>query len=227
MKIITTLYLIFFIFTILNKFIKSNSKRANHSFIVESLYKEKHIDKRVNKVNVKTLNKNYIRFNTNLRNTTEYEKILDDYEEDEDAYFFKVRGINCNNSTCTYPSICQDENTCRCAEGTANFYLYNNISSILMTKYCQYKQKHQVVAFFLEFFLPGTGHLYAGKFYSGVSKFIIMICLFCIVGGNRKSDQGSSSCLILIFFIWYMVDILSYASNKYKDGNGVPLVSWN
>jgi hypothetical protein len=139
----------------------------------------------------------------------------------------------------------------RCAQGYVN---YDDSKDSRNVKNCQYVQKKQITAFFLELFLwCGIGHFYSGRILIGIIKLIFFISFFVIYGFLRRyaskeddndifiSVDDDSECLpeqvekllgILFcivccgLFIWQVIDLVMFASNKYYDGNGVPLTNW-
>lgn len=118
--------------------------------------------------------------------------------------------------------------------GYANFNSNNT--------YCTYTQKKQIVGFCLEFFLSmGIGHFYAQRTLAGILKLLVCLlyCIFqCIYTSEAKgqafADLGTLGKLSMIstfmlccgFMIWQLVDIIMFATNSYKDGQGVPLMGW-
>jgi hypothetical protein len=139
----------------------------------------------------------------------------------------------------------------RCAEGYANSQVGQDSNG----KYCQYTQKKQISAFLLEFFLSsGVGHLYCGRLVSGILK-LFFTCIFLVFYGvlkykmgkekkqsifsndegseNENSEEDTERCVGFFFcimccglFAWQITDIVLFGTNKYYDGNGVPLQSW-
>lgn len=152
---------------------------------------------------------------------------------------FYVKNIVCTFNNCPPPSFCVDNNTCKCADGFVNYN--ENKKSLNIKHYCQYKQKKQLVALLLEFFISmGIGHFYANRTTYGLYKlglslipFLITIFLCCynIIhkptdGEGLKNALFSISCLfICIFFTIQLIDIINFLTNSYYDGNGVPLES--
>lgn len=158
----------------------------------------------------------------------------------EDEYFFYKKNIKCSLSNCSPPNFCIDATTCRCGEGRANFSQEGEKLKV----FCEYKQKKQVVALLLEFFLAlGVGHFYCGRTVFGIIKlsvtlFPFCLCCFMLCGSKlfESAQSGAiliasvfeclSCCFILAVFVWWIVDIIMFGMNMYKDGNGVPLQSW-
>ena len=81
------------------------------------------------------------------------------------------------SSNCPYnQGICVG-NTCECLAGYMN--LFNNDTPISKRIYCNYKQINHFIPLILEFFLPGIGHFYVGKYWFGIIKLILaMICFY-------------------------------------------------
>lgn len=162
-----------------------------------------------------------------------------DYEENDK--FFNQRNIVCSTKNCVAPyGFCSDNNTvCKCLSGYAN-YVPEGESSY--DYYCTYKQKKQIIAFLMEFFVSlGTGHFYSGRILFGVFKLLIMLgplilsVLMCCTA--MLKDRDSSTCMGLFVMIgsctfvcggliWQLVDVILFGINSYKDGNGVPLEHW-
>lgn len=97
------------------------------------------------------------------------------------------------------------------------------------------------------------GHLYAGRLVAGLIK-LAFAMLFCVVycslkfylHNEDKTDIFSSAnenpeaesadtekylgvlfCLICCgLFLWQIVDLVLFGINKYNDGNGIPMSSW-
>lgn len=172
-------------------------------------------------------------------------KYLSQYLMDREKYFF-ARNINCNKVNCREPSACLDNHTCGCKGGYVNI----NIPLIANDQYCFYKQKSQLIAFFLELFIPiGVGHWYAGRLGCGFYKFaliclplhiiLILYCCFMLQmknRGSKENDDFKSSefyglfvpifiFLFIVWITWQMFDIYYFANNLYRDGNNVPLYS--
>ena len=151
--------------------------------------------------------------------------------------------INCGTLTCNVNSICNTQfNNCTCPYGYSTNNSTNNSNPI---QYCCYKQKSQLTAFLLEFFLSfGIGHFYSGNYAIGSVKMFLMLftCLCCIslvfiLGCKKSIGNGQytekilwfASCIICfcLYFIWQIIDIVLYSLNILKDENNVELANWN
>lgn len=158
-------------------------------------------------------------------------------KNDDEKYFY-ARNIKCTMQNCMPPyGSCTDNHTCKCLDGYANFTPEGQEPS---TRYCTYAQKKQLVAFLLEFFLPfGTGHFYIGQVLVGVLKvliwfapFVITMLMTCAVLSKDTSTLTGLIVTVLVCgfictgLIWQLVDIIIFAVNGFKDGNGVPLQHW-
>jgi hypothetical protein len=164
-----------------------------------------------------------------------------DQSIDENDRFFNQRNIVCTQKNCVAPyGVCTNNNTvCMCTSGYANFVPAGETTYDF---YCTYKQKKQIIAFLLEFFISvGVGHFYAGRILFGVFKLLVMFgpiilgILMCCTA--MMKDRDSSTCMGLFVMIasctficggliWQLVDVIMFGINSYKDGNGVPLEHW-
>lgn len=160
--------------------------------------------------------------------------------------FSFAEDIECNYITCGRPNICLNEGFCKCSEDFANFVSnQNDLKKVNLVKsrgssYCGYKRKKQLIAFLLELFLVfGIGHIYLENYVIGVIKFLIFTYFwilrnFCCSYFNPKQVEESRNLevkwynllLMLITIIWYFLDIILLAMNKYTDGNYISPVSW-
>lgn len=156
-----------------------------------------------------------------------------------DVHFYYAENIVCTRSNCPLPNNCIDDSTCQCYQGFVDYH----DNSTNNNTYCNYKQKKQIVAFMLEFFVSlGVGHLYAGRTVFGILKLLVMLgpvilmILNCCFGIAFKSERGQSilgiftiigGCILCVgYFAWQLVDLVMFGINKYRDGNGVPLQHW-
>ena len=79
-------------------------------------------------------------------------------------------------SNCPYnQGICVG-NTCECLAGYKT--LFNKDTPISKRINCNYKQINHFIPLILEFFLPGIGHFYVGKYWFGIIKLILAIASF-------------------------------------------------
>ena len=159
------------------------------------------------------------------------------YQTTSDDIFYFKRGIQCTTANCPYPSVCTDANTCQCGRGLANFPAEGNYGV-----YCQYTQYNQLAGFLPECLLNlGIGHFLTGRTLCGVFKLLLAFapCLaLCLMmcGIVSKPGDGAGICacigLVLMFAcligsgIWWLVDMILFGINAYRDGNGVPLAHW-
>jgi hypothetical protein len=156
-------------------------------------------------------------------------------------YLFMVRNIQCSAFTnCPAPNACIDANTCKCADGYVNYLQGGSIT------YCLYKQKSQLTAFLLQFFVfHGAGQFYVGNNEYAIPQLIICLCptiisiLMCIMGlriskGESQEPRTIFNIVLLIFnclfccifSAWWLADVIIFGMNKYNDSNGIPLRSW-
>ena len=137
----------------------------------------------------------------------------------------------CNYRNCPpNQGVCY-EGECICAYGFTTLDIEEE-----PLKYCNYKQKSRMTAFFLEFFFPiGLGHIYAAKYLLALIKFSLFFLFFCGVCGeiccmNLNMDKlmfCSAFTLLADMCFWLtfqLVDLICYAFGFYKDGNGVPML---
>ncbi len=126
----------------------------------------------------------------------------------------------CNESLCN--GACY-EDLCYCKEG------YIDISEIINDgTICSYQQKKQIIAFYLEFLLPGAGHLYSNRIISGVLKLILYgMIIFILYYNNTKEGFKFylKSILFVTFGLIHIMDDLAFLLNIYTDGYGIPLIS--
>jgi len=133
--------------------------------------------------------------------------------------------FSCSKLNCASPNICLSSNICICSPENAN-YLSSKMKNANFTNYCSYSRKKQSIAFILEFLVPPAGHIYVGKYILAVMKFIVAIVYYFLFkyfpfNKNEIFYFGISNLSIL-----WLVDIFIFGMNKYKDKNGVPLISW-
>ncbi len=155
-----------------------------------------------------------------------------------DKLFF-IRNMDCTFSTCGVPNQCVDENTCKCAIGTANF------PQTASGPFCQYKQLNQLTGFLLQFFIfHGAGQFYLGNMNLAVPQLILCLLVYLIpcvsaFSGNGfffKSKERTSKFALVLFilhiiiccsvFAWWLAEAIVFGANKYIDSNGIPLASW-
>lgn len=156
------------------------------------------------------------------------------FDENDAKHFFYAGMYKCNYQACSPPfGACASKYKCRCLDGYANVLKKNENKTI-----CGYKQKLQVIPFVLEAFVFfGLGHIYLGKYVLGIGKFLCL-CLIPMItllfNKNRQNneisteneDSGWVMFIFCILCIWYVVDVIYFGFNLYKDINGVPLNAW-
>ena len=163
------------------------------------------------------------------------------------SFIFLYR-LNMINLLCIKNENCPKENGkciknyCVCFE---EFYsLKNKLNPEEDKIFCEYRKMSRFGPLILEFFLPTLGHLYAGKMNLFFAKlfFIIfpLIGYFCGFMDNKPNPDGSAkiistcnwillilligSAIILPFF--HIIDLICYSFGIYRDGNGVPFISF-
>ena len=136
----------------------------------------------------------------------------------------------CTPSNCPpLQGICSN-NECICSRDfltVNNAYIKNN------GVFCNYETKSHFLAFLLELFLPfGVGHLYAENLTLATVKFclfvVLVVCfvsILCTLQTNVNKMIVALSAILVITLLslicFEIFDIIFYALNKYKDGNGV------
>jgi hypothetical protein len=171
-------------------------------------------------------------------NETEY------YADEVYDKLLYVRNINCTNVNCPLPHACLDANTCRCANGFANYYdpITDDQVQARLGPYCIYERKKQLTAFLLQFFVfCGAGQFYVGNIQYAVPQLIISLapciisCIQCIMGIRIKGEDRPCGHLVILIINclfscalcgWWLADVIIFGMNKHLDGNGVPLNPW-
>lgn len=163
------------------------------------------------------------------------------YNEDPDAYRGRAmgEGEECSNQNCpTPPNFCASSgniHACICGDDYANYPFFP-----IHGQYCTYERKKQIVAFLWEIINLGIGHYYIGNTLRGIFKTIVMAVPFLILLGGKlrlvkyKTNEGTTGIVMFIImcvfflaaFIWWLVDLILFGLNKYRDGNDVPLKHW-
>jgi hypothetical protein len=135
---------------------------------------------------------------------------------------FQKKLKDCNANTCNGECVA---NICNCREG------YIDISILKQnSKACSYKQRKLILAFYLEFILPGVGHIYANRIIFGIMKmFIIILLIFLLRNIADKSSYANIFRIIftIVFGMLHVIDILAFLLNRYTDGYGMPLIPIN
>ena len=135
-------------------------------------------------------------------------------------------GILCNKDCLVYD---EDKGTFIC-----NCYLGQNEVN------CNYKQKSQLKAFLLEFFLCyGAGHFYINNYKLAAPKLVVFVVFYCLFIALRiitkaKEENKLANLIICIsagvvlagMIAWQIIDLVNFGKNKYKDGNKLPLRNW-
>jgi hypothetical protein len=149
----------------------------------------------------------------------------DNTEDQEDQHFI-VREP-CDQDNCSSPNVCINGVVCKCAHGLAHVHIDDG-------KLCTYRQKRQLLAFFLELlFASGIGHIYAGRLLYGLLKmlFVLIVPAVLLIWAFCSKEKNSVILIILstlcfLILTWHLVDLVMLGMNKYNDGEGVPLVEW-
>jgi hypothetical protein len=149
-------------------------------------------------------------------------------EADENEKYFIVNEP-CSDDNCPPPHTCVNGKQCKCAHGFAHFHEEGD------DRLCTYQQKKQLIAFFLEMcFASGMGHFYAGRFLYGLIKMIFILLVPVLLGVWIFYYKGSNALLLIVMttlcfalITWHLVDLIILGMNKYKDGEGVPLLQWS
>jgi hypothetical protein len=146
-------------------------------------------------------------------------------ENQNDYHLFAKTKYLCNSSNCPYPNACTDAFVCKCSREYANFFS-DPVEEFNPIQYCSYKRKKQLTAFLLEFFLGqvAAGHWYTGQYIIGAFK-VFGFILYLGACSNIDKNEGLAIILVL-FFIWLLVDWILYGINIYKDQNKVALVGF-
>jgi len=125
---------------------------------------------------------------------------------------------------------------CLCAEEYTTHPAVDEDTPAEERVYCNYKQKSQLTAFLLSWFLGEVG---GGQWYLGLNALagaklgftLAMCCCACCWNAAREGDDderapivaaGCCACCGLCgVFTWWLVDIIRFSMNWYKDENGV------
>lgn len=155
---------------------------------------------------------------------------------------------NCNLENCERGNgRCVSENKCQCN------YSFINLPRV-SKKACDYKLSYQLTGILLEMLIPiGFGHFYCKRYLIGFIKFSVLFLIPLIIyaifkaylfddevntkikthGNNRFKNFFSFDNIIkrlfsfyylIIFFVWYLFDLVIFAANKHKDGSGFDLI---
>ena len=149
----------------------------------------------------------------------------------------------CNNETMK----CLDEvrkHHCSCIKGYITF-----VNDTKNVKYCNFKQKKQLIAFLLEFCVGfGAGHFYRHHFLMASLKLvafisgIVFIFTFPITAKKVADCDCEAIAIILsiLYYLylcglafWYIWDLVHFGKNKYLDytyksqiGQGIAFEPW-
>ena len=175
--------------------------------------------------------------NSLLKKSKKMKKTKKDTSTTPSHSLYTAINIKCSQTICPSPNFCNDSgDTCYCAKGYVNDPRNSNPSV-----YCSYKQHKQLTSFLWELLTNfGIGHLIIGNVWKGLFKMLFSIVFFTLCGliiakiltiEKSKDILGIVVTLsiyvsFIILFIWWMVDIVLFARNKYKDHNKVPLKHW-
>jgi len=104
---------------------------------------------------------------------------------------------------------------------------------------CTYKQKFQLTAFLLQFFISGAGYIYVGSTAMGVGELILSVFVWIFLIGSGiyfiKSDGGEDGticlyCLGIVCAIasfgWWLATVIMFGMNDVNDSNGINLKGW-
>ena len=150
----------------------------------------------------------------------------------------------CDNKT----MVCLDKKRlhhCSCKEGYITFPDTDDF------KYCNFKQKKQLIAFLLELCVGfGAGHFYRYEFVMASLKLVafalglVFICTFPIAAkAITDCDCDALAIILSIFYylylcglaVWYIWDLVHFGNNSYYDytykyhgdiKEGIPLQPW-
>ncbi len=167
-------------------------------------------------------------------------QLHEDYRNMEDyKKFYSKTDITCTQTNCPSPNYCISASVCECALGRAN------VESLATdnTVYCQYKQKKQMTAFLLSFFIFfGAGEFYIERndmaipqLFFTMIPFVILcltICISCQKDADGRRPMVAKILMVLFglftlgVIAWYFVEVGGFAANMRLDGNEVPLQEW-
>ena len=109
-------------------------------------------------------------------------------------------------------------NYCECIPGYKTLITDQTIDGKLAPYYCTYRQINRYIPLVLEAFLPSIGHIYIGRYFHAIVKFLLIVPLIF-----RQKGSNLSLFLILLFCLLYIVDLLCIYLRIYTDGNGIAL----
>lgn len=137
-------------------------------------------------------------------------------------------------SDCSFRGLCEprlSNGTCLCFDGFA---------TLDGEAPCGHTQRSQATAFMLTIFFgwSGADYFYIGHTDMAAGKIVYYIggaVLILIIRAARKSDEdvADNKCLGLVqiawkigALVWYIYDIIGFATCHEVDGHGVPLQAW-
>lgn len=163
-----------------------------------------------------------------------FERLHNQLQIDSEHPITRFQTMNAN-TLCTLDSECGDygrchNNKCKCDSG---YYTQNSNNP------CGYKQKKQLTAFLLQFFIGylGAGHFYVGEIGLGVGEILLCIvpaificCIFCAASGEKPCIVIFLGIVMILAEIgtlaWWIYNTVQFGENKFNDSNGVPLQEW-
>ena len=148
------------------------------------------------------------------------------------SHLFFVLAEKCSEKNCSSRyGKCVNGNVCKCRKGYANAPKF----SLNKDQYCQYEQKKQKYAFFLELIsFCGIGHLYSHRIIMFFLKFLLfaitlIFMISCMFNSSTKHSISNllfkiaSYSILLLFLCYHILDLMMLYLNKYTDGYGIPL----
>jgi len=157
------------------------------------------------------------------------------------AQFNTTNDYTCNPvNNCNARGICHTDDDgdwyCICDDGYDTYPEITDQDDDSV--YCNYKQKKQLTAFLLSWFLGVWG---GGQWYIGLNALagaklamgIVFCCCSCCAqifaeqaGEMAMPLLGCTCCGWCGIFAWWLVDIIRFGMNWYEDKNGVGLEEW-
>ncbi|MDA0713289.1 MAG: hypothetical protein O2897_04800 [bacterium] len=149
-----------------------------------------------------------------------------------------VQGVNATNTPAALESVaefsCASDRDCnfngRCDVETGNCYCQSGYGEAD----CSYKEKKQLAAFLLHFFLGlefGVGHFYAGNDGMGAGELVLFWGSALLTGCGVRSKVSTWATVVgSLGFLgsigWWIADTVRFGQNKIDDGDGHKLESW-
>ncbi|MFO0515324.1 MAG: hypothetical protein ACK5YA_00565 [bacterium] len=173
-----------------------------------------------------------------------------EYKSDDEVYNHSFRELSeKSESNVVEENLeCKDFNDCSnngfCERGKCSCFFGYVTTKDSNGLSCNYKQKVQVTAFILELFLGfGMGHYYSERFAHATLKFfaliigITSICMYPLLMKCISRNDGGDFLYCTSSFLFYIIamglafliiyDLMMFGLNKYDDGKGIPLKSWD